>query len=106
MGRTYGSAILAFYVEALACLHALVWVQQNQLQHINMFNDSTNLVKALQDHFCSQINLIWTIEKIRILANAFTWCCVTKVLRNNVADADLITKKCLAMMTSFSTTMF
>lgn len=94
------------YAEALACLQALYWAQQNQIQHINLFTDSTILVKVFQNHLRSQIEPIWTFEKTRTLANAFTWCCITKVPRNNVADADMITKKCLAMMTSFTTTMF
>lgn len=98
-GETYDSANSALHAEVLACIQALYQAQQNQLHHINLFTNSTNLVQVLQNHLRPYIQLIWTFEKLKILANEFTSCCITKVPYHSVANADKIAKKCLATMT-------
>lgn len=92
-GNLWGSAISALHAEVLACIQALHWAHQNQLQDVNLFIDSTNnLVHVMQNNLRPHTELIWNFDKIRVFANTFTSCCITKVPRKEVADADKIAK--------------
>ncbi|XP_021863436.1 uncharacterized protein [Spinacia oleracea] len=94
-GGSYGRTSTAFQAEVKACLHAMQWAKEQNINEVMLLTDSNNLVMNLKlNKDGIVVQTIWDINEIKRLAATFNTCIILKADRDRVGSAHNIANKC------------
>ncbi|XP_056688684.1 uncharacterized protein [Spinacia oleracea] len=94
-GGSYGRTSTAFQAEVKACLHAMQWVKEQNINEVMLLTDSNNLVMNLKlNKDGIVVQAIWDINEIKRLAATFNTCIILKADRDRVKSAHNIANRC------------
>ena len=70
-----------------ACLKALTWAQVQGHMRVQIYTESSHLVRLLQSSTSQELQVRWTLDSIQVIGNQLTSCQIMKASIARVAKA-------------------
>ncbi|KMT08263.1 hypothetical protein BVRB_6g141910 [Beta vulgaris subsp. vulgaris] len=77
-----------------ACLKALMWAQVQGHRRVQIYTESSHLVSLLQSSTSQELQVRWTLDRIRVMGNQMTSCQIMKASFARVAKARQLAMWC------------
>lgn len=92
-GCDYTLASSALHAELLACHRTLEWAANLNLQTIEVWTDSSNMVNMLRNSIQVDMSFYWLVSQIKKIGSSFKVCLFRKVDREQILAADFLAKQ-------------